>query len=161
MKILNTLCLLSLVSGSAFAEPTPTGATPSFTTSEGKPFTLYYLDGTPVPPNTRMFITGIGVNLLVNDKGQTIGTAFNTPAEAEKARNAQPDCSGAVFGPGPGGIPAGCPGSSNSSVSASSTMTEVDEEAYNQKVYELGVVLYGASEIGAKSCKGAGGELQG
>nr|BDT27908.1 hypothetical protein BHI3_13740 [Bacteriovorax sp. HI3] len=159
MKILNTLCLVTLFMSSAFAEPTPSGAKPTFTNNEGKPFTLYYMDGTPVPAGTRMFITGIGVNLLVNDKGETIGTAFNTPEEAQKAREAKPDCSGAVFGPGPGGIPAGCPGSSNTS--SSGNITEVNEEDYNKKVYELAVVLSGANEIGAKSCKGAGDEMPG
>mgnify|MGYP005689416009 CR=1 FL=1 len=151
--------MVTLLTSNAFAEPTPAGAKPTFTNSEGKPFTLYYMDGTPVPAGTRMFITGIGVNLLVNDKGQTVGTAFNTPEEAQKARDAKPDCSGAVFGPGPGGIPAGCPGSSNSA--SNGNITEVDEEAYNKKVYELAVVLSGASEIGAKSCKGAGDEMPG
>lgn len=160
MKSMISLCALVMCMGNAQAEPTPAGSTPTFTTSEGKSFTLYYKDGTPVPPGTKMFITGIGVNFLVNDKGQTIGTVFNTQEEAQRAREAQPDCSGAVFGPGPGGIPAGCPGSSNEA-SASGTITQVDEDDYNQKVYELAVVLAGSSEIGAKSCKGAGDELPG
>jgi hypothetical protein len=39
---------------------------------------------------------------------------------------------------------------------ATQAYAETDDEVYNQKVFELAAILYGASEIGAKSCSPAG-----
>lgn len=159
MKILSTLCILSLVTSPLHAEPTPAGGVPTYTNSNGG-FTYYYIDGTPVPPGTKIFL-GMDPRggMVMNDKGQSTGVSvYDTKERAADAYKSQgsSDCSGAVvgptFGPGPG-----CSGSSSGG--GSGEMTEVDESDYNKKVYELAVMLYGATEIGAKSCKGAGAEV--
>ena len=58
--------LMILVMSNAKAEPTPPGTAPTYTTSEGKSFTYYYKDGTPVPPEVRIFVSGIGTSQLMN-----------------------------------------------------------------------------------------------
>ncbi|MBC7711779.1 MAG: hypothetical protein H7177_00470 [Rhizobacter sp.] len=158
--IIKSTCLLVLMTVNAFGEPTPAGATPTFTTSAGNSFTYYYKNGDPVPPGTKMFLSPAGTAQLTNDQGFITDSVFPTQADAQRAREYQPDCSGAVFGPGPGGIPAGCPGSSNTSGSASAAPA-VDDKAYDKASFELITLLYGASEIGAKSCTPAGAKMPG
>ncbi len=161
MKKLNLVCVLALLTSQVNAEPTPPGGTPTFTNSTGG-YTYYHIDGTPVGPNERIFVTGIGVALLQDSQGRTIGSVFETPsaaAAANTASNAAVDCTGPVVGPST--RPSCTAEDIKSGAVSSDTIVNIDEDAYNEKVFELNAVLYGATEIGAKSCKPAGEKMPG
>ena len=159
MKKISLLCALSLLTVQVNAEKTPAGGSPTFSNENGS-WTLYTVDGTPIPSTTRVFVTGIGVTHILDSQGRIVGQAYDSKDAASKVRNAQPDCSGAVFGPGPSGNPCKT-SSSGSGASASGTIVDIDEDAYNEKVFQLNAVLFGATEIGSKSCKPAGEKMPG
>lgn len=49
----------------------------------------------------------------------------------------------------------------STSVQAEAEAPDANDAAYNQKVFELSAILYGVTEIGAKSCKAAGTKIPG
>lgn len=152
MKIQFSLLIL-MMALKLHAEPTPPGTTPTYTTSEGNSFTLYYKNGDVVPPGTRMFISPVGTQQLLNADGSTGDSVFRTQADATAARNAQPDCSGTVFGPGP--APAAC------SAGGVKAETAVDDGLYDKTSFELSTVLFSSIEIGIPSCAPAGAKMPG
>ncbi len=127
---------------SAFAEPTPVGGVATFNNGEGKPFTYYDIDGNPLPPGTKIFLAMEPRGGLIYENGQaTNRMAYDSKETAAywKERGSTADTSGAVFGP-----------------SGNTTIAKYDESDYQKKSFELTTLLFGAAEVGAKSCKPAG-----
>lgn len=161
-KVSALLTILSLLSPTVYAEPTPTGAQPTFVTPDGQGHTYYDINGNALPMGTQIFLglDGRGGSILDASGNATGQMAYDSTERAQYWKNnveqaGQQATAGFVAGPAVFG-PVGAGGSSSSSIDASAVA--YDESAYNEVNYELVVLIYGANEIGAKSCKGVDGD---
>ncbi len=161
-KVSTLITILSLLSPSLYAESTPAGAQATFVAPDGKSHTYYDINGKALPMGTRIFLgfDGRGGSIL-DESGRATGQlAYDSAERASYWRDREVQSTaqtsmGFVAGPAVFG-----PVGSGSSASGPINVSEVayDEAAYNEINYQLVVLIYGANEIGAKSCKGVDGE---
>jgi hypothetical protein len=180
-KLLSFILIKILLLQNAFALPTPEGQEATFVTPDGNSFTYYDEDGNPLPFGTKVFLglDGRGGSIL-NENGLNTGRmAYDSPENAtywsqRKEQSAQMASMGFVAGPavvgpvGPNaassavviGSGSAARGDSNASLDLDEDsqvdISQLTEESYNEISFELITLIFGALEIGSKSCKPAG-----
>jgi hypothetical protein len=100
---------ISLAEQTNFAE----GEVPTYTLPNGKSFTLYYSNGTPVPAGTNIVMTPTGAKYVTNSEGNNTGIylfsdkteALAAGAAAKASANQPPEPNGVSVGGGLPGTP--------------------------------------------------------
>jgi hypothetical protein len=163
----------------AFAESTPYGVTSTYELN-GKSYTYYFMDGTPIPPGARFYMTMAG-GVLINAKGESIGQMYASKEEAAYFTKRLADfCANPMGSTGAGSNPAdSCkpfvrpdvyfPDKAPAAASiapktaalvataiATSIMAGINAKAYNAQSLEVIGLMWGISEVGEKLCKSVG-----